>query len=134
MGLNSRAYKSLQVANYEYFKMRKTILSYYTFSIRYFAIYKHKKLSYFHFLFKNKFYNYSNGQLLRNRVKFTKSFKKSIRSIGGSINILNKKLKKNLQRIHIFFIKNFSKSLYLWVKKFFYLIKPKIYMFVVTDS
>ena len=104
MGLNGKIYKNLEIANSEYFKMRKTIFSYYTFSIRYFAIYKHKKLSYFHFLFKNKFYNYSNGQLLRARVKFTKSFKKSIRSIGGSISILNRKLKKNLQRIHIFFI------------------------------
>lgn len=99
-----------------------------------FKIYTHKKLQYFNILYKNKQYNYSNGRLLSYKVKRTKFYKKCRKSIGPSINILNKKFKKKLNKIFFFTCKNFNYRHYLWIKKFFNLIKPKITYFLITHN
>lgn len=104
------------------------------YKLFFFYLYMHKKLNYFNFLYKNKFFNYSNGQLFRNKIKNFKSFKKSKKSISMSINILTKKLHKKNKFINLFFCKNFNYKNYSWIKKFLYLIKPQINKMVFTNN
>lgn len=100
----------------------------------FFNLYTHKKLTYFHFSILNKFYNFSTGQLLRKRIKKLKFFKKSIKNLGLTINILNKKSGKYIKSIYLFFCKNFNIKHFLWIKKFFLIIKPAIQYTVITGS
>jgi hypothetical protein len=84
---------------------------------------------------KLKLYNISNGQILNYKNKKTiKFFKKSNKSISASISLLNKKFKKKLKKVFFFYCRNYNYKNYLWVKKYFYLIKPIIYYFMVTKS
>ncbi len=46
------------------------------FKLLYLSVSVHKKLHYFNFFFKNKLYNFSNGQILGKKTKLTKFFKK----------------------------------------------------------
>jgi hypothetical protein len=78
------------------------------YKLSYFSTYMHKKLNYFLFFFNNKFYNYSNGQLLKKKSKKLKFFKKSKKSFGFTLNLLNKKLNKRLNSIFFFYCKNFN--------------------------
>jgi hypothetical protein len=68
----------------------------------------HKKLNYFSFFLNKKFYNFSNGQLLKKKAKVAKFYKKSIKSFGFSINTLNKKLTKRFSSVFLFYCKNFN--------------------------
>lgn len=102
--------------------------------LEFFNLYAHKKLTYFQFSILNKFYNFSTGQLLRKRIKKLKFFKKSIKNLGLTINILNKKSGKYIKSIYLFFCKNFTIKHFLWIKKFFSAIKPAIQYTVITNS
>jgi hypothetical protein len=102
--------------------------------ISFFSIYIHKKLHYYNFFYNNKYYNYSNGQLLKVRTKLTKFFKKSRKSYGASITALNKKLNKHLCKINFFFCKNFNYKNYLWFKKLYDLIDPQINCIMTTQG
>lgn len=102
------------------------------FKLLYFSIFVHKKLHYFNFFYKNKLYNYSNGQILQKKTKSTKFFKKSRKSFGASINFLNKKLNKSLNKIFFFYCKNFNYKNYLWIQKLFYLIEPTVIYAIFT--
>lgn len=134
MGLKKDAYKYFIKATIDYFKIRKAFTNKYVAKLHYFSIYKHKKLNYYQAQFLNKIYNFSGGQILQKKSRRVKGFKKSIHSFGATINLLNKKLNKKLNSIYLFYIKNFNLSIYLWVKKMFYLIKPNIYYTVITNS
>jgi hypothetical protein len=83
------------------------------YNLFFFSIFIHKKLHYYNFYYLNKLYNMSNGQLLQKRNKLIKFFKKSRKSFGASINILNKKLNKQLSSIFFFYCKNFNYKNYL---------------------
>ncbi len=102
------------------------------FKLLYLSVSVHKKLHYFNFFFKNKLYNFSNGQILGKKTKLTKFFKKSRKSFGASINFLNKKVKKNLNKIFFFYCKNFNYKNYLWIQKFFFLTQPSIIYAIFT--
>ena len=104
------------------------------FNLKFFSIYMHKKLNYYRFLWNNKFYIYTNGQLLKKNAKKIKFYKKSKKSFGYVINTLNKKIKKKLNSIEFFYCKNFNFKNYFWIKKLFTLIKPKINFFLITNS
>jgi len=111
------------------FKERKIEQSY---KVLYFSLFMHKKLHYYSFFVKKKLKTFSNGQILYKRTKITKFFKKSRKSFGASINLLNKKLKRNLNKIFFFYCKNFNYKNYLWLKKFFYLLEPTINFAIFT--
>ncbi len=134
MDLKKKTYTYFSKAIGDYFKIRKASTNKYIAKLQYFSIYKHKKLNYYQAQFLNKIYNFSSGQILQKKSKRVKSFKKSVHSFGAIINLLNKKLNKKLNSIYLFYIKNFNLSTYLWVKKMFYLIKPKIYYTILTNS
>ena len=134
MGLKKDMHITLKILTNIYFKITEFNRIWQTVKIKYFSLYKHKKLNYFQIIFKNKFYNFSAGQLLNKHLNRTRSFKKSINSFGTTINTLNRKLHKQFNSIYIFYIKNFNFQLYLWTKKFFYLIKPYIYFTIITNS
>ena len=84
-----------------------------SYFIDYFSIFMHKKLHYYTYVYLNKYYTISNGQLLKVRTKLTKFFKKSRKSHGSSIVALNKRLNKQLNKINFFFCKNFNYKNYL---------------------
>jgi hypothetical protein len=95
----------------------------------------HKKLQYYSFFFNNTLYNVSNGQLInQKKTKIVKFFKKSNKSFGSSINLLNKKLKRRFKRIFFFYCRNYNYKNYLWIKKFFYLLKPTFMFSVFTRN
>lgn len=48
------------------------------------------------------------GQIVQKKIKGVKFFKKSRKSVGLSINLLNKKFKKYLKSIFIFYCKNYN--------------------------
>lgn len=104
-----------------------------TFKLPYFSILMHKKLNYFKYI-TNKIYIYSSGQLMGNKIKRFKFFKKSTNSHGYTISILNKKLIDNFKSINIFYCKNFNYKNYIWIKKFYFLYKPKINFFLMSSS
>lgn len=102
--------------------------------INFFSIFLKKKLTYYHFIFPKKKYTYSNGQLLKNKIQKIKFFKKSQKCFGLCINILYKKSHKLLKSISVFYCKNFNYKNYIWIKKFFTLIKPSIDYFITSQS
>jgi hypothetical protein len=111
------------VNKYKYKKHRYKLL--------YFSLFMHKKLQYYSFFYNNILYNISNGQLInQKKTKIIKFFKKSKKSFGTSINLLNKKFKRRFRRIFYFYCRNYNYKNYLWIKKFFYLLKP-IFMYTV---
>lgn len=105
-----------------------------SYFIDYFSIFMHKKLHYYTYVYLNKYYTISNGQLLKVRTKLTKFFKKSRKSHGSSIVALNKRLNKQLNKINFFFCKNFNYKNYLWLKKFLEVLKPTINFFIITQG
>lgn len=117
-----------------YFDINKLLKGKKKFIIKFFYLYMHKKLNYFFLQLFEKFYNYSNGQLLGNQIKKIKFFKKSKKSYPYTINLLNKKLSKKLNSIDIFYCKNFNLRNYNWLKKFFTIIKPEINYMICTGS
>lgn len=120
-------YKTYIIIN----KQTKKEMIYY---VPYFSLFIHKKLHYYNFFYNNKYYNYSNGQLLKVRTRLTKFFKKSKKSYGASIVALNKKLNKKLNKINFFFCKNFNYKNYLWMKKLIDLVNPQINYFITTQG
>ena len=134
MGFKKDIHTTLREIVDIYFKINKINSVFRSAKLNYFSLYKHKKLNYFKFEFKKKLYNYSAGQLLSMGSGKMRGFKKSIQSFGTTVNILNRKLRKQLNSIYIFYIKNFCLHAYLWIKKFFYLIKPQIYYTILTNS
>ena len=104
------------------------------YQFSYFSLFLHKKLLYVKFLINCKWYNFSTGTLLGKKFKRIKFFKKSHKNIGYSINILNKKFSKPISSILIFYCKNFTFKQYIWLKKFYFLIKPNIYYFIFSGS
>jgi len=104
------------------------------YNTEYFSIYLHKKLNYYLIYLFNKYLNYSNGQLLKNKIKKIKYFKKSKKSYGYTINILNKNTQKNINSIKYFYCKNFNLRNYNWLKKFFTIINPEINYLICTNS
>jgi hypothetical protein len=104
------------------------------YKTEYFSVYLHKKLTYCLFYTLNKYLNYSNGQLLRRKIKKIKYFKKSRKSYGYTINYLNKMTRRYIRSIKIFYCKNFNLRNYNWLKKFFIIVKPKIKYFICTNS
>jgi len=118
----------------EYFKLNIYIKKKRTYKIQLFTLYMHKKLQYFNILYKDKFYNFSNGNLLSQKLKSIKFFRKSKKSISTNINVLNKKFQKNLSNIFFFLCKNFNFRHYIWIKKFFKINQPKINFFIITHN
>lgn len=137
MTLQSILYSNLDKSTYQYFtihniaKFQKKSKTPY---LDFFNLYSHKKLMYFQFSITTKFYNFSVGQILRKRIKKLKFFKKSVKNIGLTINVLNKKVHKYLKSIYLFFCKNFTIKHFVWIKKMFTIIKPKIEYTVITAS
>ena len=101
--------------------------------IDFFSLFLKKKLTYYQYFLEKK-YNYTNGQLLKKKIQKIKFFKKSKKCFSLCINILNKKTYKLLKYINTFYCKNFNYKNYVWIKKFFTLIKPNIEYFVTTQS
>jgi hypothetical protein len=131
--------KNLWYINYIYLEYLFNNIKYLTdkavvYKTQYFSVYLHKKLNYFLISIFNKFFNYSNGQLLKHKIKQIKYFKKSKKSYGYTINILNKSSKKNINSINYFYCKNFNLRNYNWLKKFFIIINPDINYFICTNS
>lgn len=98
------------------------------------SIFLNKKLMYLKYIFKKKYYTPSTGQILGTRLKNIKYFKKSNKSFGIVINLLNKRFKKYIKSIFMFFCNNYTYKNYLWIKKFQYLINPEIGFFIVSKS
>ncbi len=103
-----------------------------THPLTYFSLFTHKKLTYYKYIYYNKQTIKSNGQLLKIRTKLTKFFKKSRKSIGSSINTLNKVFSKQFNKVNFFYCKNYNYRHYLWLKKYLSLIKPKIENLMIT--
>jgi hypothetical protein len=82
-------------------------------SVKFLSLFMHKKLQYLSFFSNKKFFNYSFGQLQNKKLKKVKFLKKSKKSIGLSINSINKKLNKKINSVGIFFCKNFNYKNYL---------------------
>lgn len=99
-----------------------------------FSIFMHKKLTYFRYFYKGKFFIYSNGQLLKNKIKKIKFFKKSLKNFGYIINLLNRKFSNPIKFIYLFYCKNFNFKNYLWIKKFYFLLDPQIEYFIISGS
>jgi hypothetical protein len=112
----------------------KNLKKYYL--LDFFGLFIHKKMHRYMIHNKNKLYNISNGQILnyKKKKKIVKFFKKSNKSISGSINLLNKKFKKKLKSIFFFYCKNYNYKNYLWIKKYFYLLKPDLNFCVFTKG
>jgi len=106
------------------------------FLIIFFSLIIHKKMNRYLILSnKNRIYNLSNGQILNSRKKkIVKFFKKSIKSISPVINLLNRRMNKKLRLVKYFHCKNYNYKNYLWIKKYFYLLKPTIYNFIITRA
>lgn len=104
------------------------------FHIDYFSLYIHKKLNYYLFWLFGRYYNYSNGQLLNNKIKKVKYFKKSKRSYSYIISVLNKKLHWKLSSVNVFYCKNFNLRNYNWIKRYFNTLYPKINYFICSSS
>lgn len=102
------------------------------YPLSYFSLFMHKKLSYYKYIYNNKQTILSNGQLLKIRTKLTKFFKKSRKSIGSSVNGLNKLFSKQFDKINFFYCKNYNYRNYLWLKKYTTLIKPTIETLMIT--
>lgn len=100
--------------------------------LSYFSLFMHKKLNYYKFIYNDKQTILSNGQLLKIRTKLTKFFKKSRKSIGSSVNTLNKLFSKQFNKINFFYCKNYNYRNYLWLKKYTDLIKPTIHHMMIT--
>ena len=81
--------------------------------LSYFSLFMHKKLNYYKFIYNDKQTILSNGQLLKIRTKLTKFFKKSRKSIGSSVNTLNKLFSKQFNKINFFYCKNYNYRNYL---------------------
>ena len=102
--------------------------------VDYFSLYMHKKQNYYLYFLYTKYYNYSNGQLIRGRLKTLKYYRKSKRSIAPVIGELNRKVKKKLNSVNVFYCKNFNFKNYNWIKKYISLLSPKINYMICTDS
>jgi hypothetical protein len=113
MGLKTDIHTTLKEIVNIYFKINKLNSTARNAKLQYFSIYKHKKLNYFKFEFKKKLYNYSAGQLLHIGLNKMRGFKKSIQSFGATINVLNRRLRKQINSIYLFYIKNFTIHTYL---------------------
>lgn len=100
----------------------------------FFSVYSHKKLMYFRFLIKKKYYNYSAGQLLKKKISLIKFFKKSINNINYTISCLNRKFRNPIKSIFLFYLKNINFKNYTWTKKFFSTNKPTVGYVVITHS
>ena len=81
--------------------------------LKFFSVFMHKKLMYFRFLVIKDIYTYSVGQLFKKKIQKVKSFKKSIQNYNYAINCLNKKFRKPIHSIYLFFCKNFNLKNYL---------------------
>jgi hypothetical protein len=84
-----------------------------TYPLSYFSLFMHKKLNYYKYIYNHKQTILSNGQLLKIRTKLTKFFKKSRKSIGSSVNSLNKLFSKQFNKINFFYCKNYNYRNYL---------------------
>ena len=104
------------------------------YKFKFLSIFLNKKLMYLKYFFKNKYYTPSTGQILGTRLNNIKYFKKSNKSSGVVINLLNRKFRKSIKSIFIFFCNNYNFKNYLWVKKFHYLINPQIGYFIISRS
>ena len=102
--------------------------------LKFFSIFMHKKLMYFRFLTLKNMYTYSVGQLFKKKIQKVKSFKKSIQNHNYTINCLNRKFRKPIYSIYLFFCKNFNLKNYLWIKKFFSVNKPHVEYMLITHS
>jgi len=131
--------KKLWYIDYEYLqelfiKIQKLTNKGKVYKTEYFSVYLHKKLNYYFLYLFGKYLNYSNGQLLKNKSKKVKYFKKSKKSYSYTIGVLNRTTGKNIRSIKYFYCKNFNLRNYNWLKKFFTIIKPKINYFICTNS
>ena len=105
------------------------------YKLLYFSLFMHKKLQYYSFYYNNILFNVSNGQLInQKKIKIIKFFKKSNKSFGNSLNLLNKKFKYRFKKIFLFYCRNYNYKNYLWIKKFFYLLKPTFVFSIFTKS
>lgn len=125
--------------NYEtfldlYLRINKKFFDNKKFKIPFFSLFIHKKLNYFIIFIKKKFYIYSNGQLLGKKSKKIKFFKKTRKSFGYTLNVLAKKTEKKINSIYYFYCQNYNVKNYFWIKKYFYLVKPTISYFYITNS
>lgn len=131
--------KNLWYLNYPHLEQLFSDLKYLTdkgktFKTEYFSVYTHKKLNYFLICLFNKYLNYSNGQLLKHKIKKIKYFKKSKKSYSYTINVLNRNTNKNINSINYFYCKNFNLRNYNWLKKFITIIKPDINYLTCSNS
>ena len=122
--------------NYIYISSIKSIVSanYLEFKgLSFFSIFLKRKLNYVNYRIRGKSYSRSFGQLLKVSRKI-KYYKKSIKNISMSINILNRRLRKFIKNIFLFYCKNYCLKNYMWIKKFNLLINPNIVYFITSNS
>lgn len=134
MKLTNMIYNNYEVFLDLYSQINKKLNNNNKFKIPFFSIFIHKKLNYFLYFYKKKFIINSNGQLLGKKTKKIKFFKKTRKSFGYTLNILTKKTEKKIKSIFFFYCKNYNVKNYFWIKKFFYLVKPSISYFYITNS
>lgn len=72
------------------------------------SIFLHKKLTYLRYYFKKKYYTPSTGQILGKRIKTIKYFKKSNKSVGIVINLLNRRFKNYIKSIYMLYCNNYN--------------------------
>lgn len=121
--------KNLNIYILQYSKISKIK----NYKLKFLSLHTHKKLMYIRFLYNKKYYNYSFGQILKSFKKI-KYFKKSYKSLGLSINFLNKNLKNLVKSIYIFYCKNYCYKHYLWIKKFYTISNAHIEHFIISSS
>ena len=100
----------------------------------YFSLSLNKKLVYYRFTWRGRIYTFTNGQIIKKRLKILKFYKKTIKSFGLTIAMLNRGLHKRLKFVKFLYCKNFCYKNYMWLKKYIYLVKPTIETIFITNS
>ncbi len=97
---------------------------------------KKKKQQHFSYqdLLNNKSFTYSTGKLLPKSLLKLKYLKRSLRSVAVTIQLFKKYKLLEITNISYFFIKNFNKHNYLWLKKYYTLLVPSINFLIFKKS
>ncbi len=100
------------------------------------VVLKKKKQQHFSYqdILTTESYTYSTGKLLPKSLLKLKYLKRSLKSISLIIQLFKKYKLIEITNIYCLFIKNFNKHNYIWLKKYYDLLLPKIKFLIFKKS
>ena len=82
----------------------------------------------------NRGFNYSLGYVFRNQLRQLKFYKRTLRSIGSFIAYLKKFILRKSMYCYTIYIKNFQYRQYMFLKKFYFALLPRISFLICSKS